>query len=67
MISDNLLHTIKHFVKSVKFSKENPLVLILDNRESHVAIEITHESEPNGVHLVTFPLHFNYRPQPLDA
>ncbi|KAK9744621.1 IMP dehydrogenase / GMP reductase domain [Popillia japonica] len=39
MTKDNFLLSLKHFVKYVKCSVEEPVLLIIDNHESHINLE----------------------------
>ena len=57
---------IKHFIKHTKCSKDRPAILILDNRDSHISIEIIDLSKENGVTLVTLPPHCSHKLQPLN-
>lgn len=52
---------LKHFVKC---SKEKPVILIMDNHESHITIDNLEISKDNGIVLVTFsPIQVeNYNP-----
>ncbi|KAJ8956842.1 hypothetical protein NQ318_014256 [Aromia moschata] len=57
---------LKHFVKFVKCSKEKPVILIMDNHESHITIDSLEFSKDNGIVLVTLPPHTSGKLQPLD-
>lgn len=67
MTSDNFLHAMQHFIKHSKASVDNPVLLILDNHESHLNINVIDEAKNNGVHMLTFPPHCSHRLQPLDV
>lgn len=58
---------IRHFVKHTQSSKENPTLLILDNHESHLAIDALDIAKENGVTMLTIPPHCSNRIQPLDV
>ncbi|KAB0790097.1 hypothetical protein PPYR_15584 [Photinus pyralis] len=66
MTSENFLIFIEHFVQFVKCSKDKPVLLILDNHESHLSISVLNYCKLNGVVLLSFPPHTSHRLQPLD-
>ena len=57
---------IKHFIKHTKCSKDSPVILILNNYDSHISIETIDLFKENGVTLLTLPPHCNHKLQPLD-
>lgn len=57
---------LKHFVKCVKCTKEKPIILTMDNHESHITIDSLEFSKQNGIILVTLPPHTSGKLQPLD-
>lgn len=67
MTSENFVVGFRKFVKHIKCSQTNPVVLFLDNHESHVSLEVIDEARASGVFLVTFPPHCSHRLQPLDV
>ena len=67
MTSINFVAAIEHFIKLVKPSKEDPVLLLLDNHDSHVSVELVRLCKDNWVHLLTFPPHCSHRLQPLDV
>ncbi|KAJ4426856.1 hypothetical protein ANN_26655 [Periplaneta americana] len=58
---------IRHFVKYIQSSKENPTLLTLDNHESHLAIEALDIAKENCVIMLTIPPHCSNHIQPLDV
>lgn len=58
---------LKHFVHHVKCSTDRPVLLLLDNHESHMSIEGLDLCKANGITLLTFPPHCSHRLQPLDV
>ena len=66
MTAENFLLAMEHFIKHSKCSKEDPVVLYLDNHESHISIDVINKVKDNGVTMVTFPPHTSHRLQPLD-
>ena len=61
-----LTEFIKHFIKHTKCSKDRPVILILDNHNSHISLETIDLSKENGVTLLTLPPHCSHKLQPLD-
>lgn len=60
------LKFLNHFLNHVKSSKEERVMLLLDNHESHLSIEVLDLASDNGIVMVTFPPHCSNRLQPLD-
>ena len=58
---------LKHFIHHVKCSPSHPVLLQLDNHESHMSIEGLDLCKQNGVTLLTFPPHCSHRLQPQDV
>lgn len=67
MTSEVFVGYMKHFIHHARCSKESPVLLLLDNHESHLSIEVLNLSKENGVTLLTFPPHCSHRLQPLDV
>lgn len=67
MTSANFQLAFKHFVGKVKASKESPVLLLLDNHESHVNIDVIDYAREKGVVILTFPPHCSHKLQPLDV
>lgn len=55
-----------HFLAYSHPSKENPILLVLDNHDSHLTIGFIDTAKENGVHLLTIPPHTSHKLQPLD-
>lgn len=66
MTSENVFKVLNFFKKNVRCSKENPVLLILDNQESHLGIEGVHFCKQNGITILTLPPHTSNKLQPLD-
>lgn len=66
MTADNFLVWMKHFVHHTKCSVEHPVLLVLDNHESHVSVACLDLAKQNGVTMLTFPPHCSHKLQPLD-
>lgn len=67
MTGENFILALKHFFKYTKCTPQDPVVLFLDNHESHISVEVIQEAKDNGVYLITFPPHCSHRLQPLDV
>lgn len=67
MTAENFLLVIKHLIKHTKPSKEDPILVIMDNHETHITIDVVTEARKSGVHLLTMPPHCSHRLQPLDV
>ena len=57
---------MEHFVKHVKPSVSKPVLLLLDNHESHISIQLIDFCKTNGVVLLSFPPDTSHKLQPLD-
>ena len=66
MTAENFLTFMKHFVRHVRCSQEETVLLILDNHESHLSIEVLEFAKENGVIMLSFPQHTSHKLQPLD-
>ncbi len=62
----HFLEFMRHFVKHAKPTKDKPVLLLLDNHDSHLAIEVLNYAKENGVVLLSFPPHCSHKLQPLD-
>lgn len=67
MTPESFLKYIEHFVKHVRRSKEHPVVLILDNPESHYEVRVLNKCKNNGIILLTLPPHCSHKLHPLDV
>ncbi|XP_065683501.1 uncharacterized protein LOC136096322 [Hydra vulgaris] len=67
MTSENFLVAMKHFVSHAKPSVEHPVLLLMDNHESHISFETITFAKENSLILLTFPPHCSHRLQPLDV
>ena len=66
MTADNFLVFLQHFVHHTNASKDNPVILLCDNHESHISIQGLDYASANGVHMLSFPPHCSHKLQPLD-
>jgi hypothetical protein len=61
-----IFEVCKTFFSHVKPSKELPVALLLDNRNSHLSIAALDHFTENGVTVLAFPHHCSHKLQPLD-
>lgn len=66
MTGETFVHYWEHFIKHTKCSKERPVLVILDNHESHVTPQTLQIAKDNGITLITLPPHTSHKTQPLD-
>lgn len=64
---DLFLDYLNHFICHTRCSKENKVLLILDNHEAHISLAAIDLAKENGVVLLTMPPHTSHRLQPLDV
>jgi len=57
----------QHFVKHVNPTKENSVLILMDNHCTHVNFLVIEFTKKNHIIILTFPLHFSHRLQPLDV
>jgi hypothetical protein len=67
MTGEVFLETLKHVQASTKCTKLNPIVVLLDNHESHMGWDVILYCRDNGIHLLTFHPHTTHRMQPIDV
>lgn len=57
---------MEHFIKFTRPSKERPVIVLMDNHESHISVPAIRLAKENGVILVTLHPHTSNKIQPLD-
>ena len=62
-----VLKALEHVKKHTRISKEDHIILPMDNHERHCPLDSILYARENGITLVTFPLHCSDRLQPLDV
>lgn len=67
MTSENFLLWMNHFAKFCHCSVANPVLLLLDNHESHISYDCLQFAKQNGITMVSFPPHTTHKLQPLDV
>jgi len=66
MTSDNFTVFLKHFTDHVKCTLQSPVLLLLDNHDSHISVASIEYAKNNGIVMLTFPPHCSHKLQPLD-
>lgn len=64
--SEAFLKVLEHLKKHSGCSRDQPILLLLDNHESHASINAVRFCKENGIVLLSFPPHTSHRFQPLD-
>lgn len=57
---------LQHFIKYAKPTKERPVIILMDNHESHISVSAIQMAKDNGVKLITLHPHTSNHMQPLD-
>lgn len=66
MTTEIFLKLLKHIQGHTKSCIENPILLLLDNHETHTDLAVINFCRKYGIVLLTFPPHCTHRMQPLD-
>lgn len=61
------VEALQHIQKHTCCSRENPILLLCDNHESHISIEAVDYCRANGIVYLSFPPHTSHKLQPLDV
>lgn len=67
MTEKKYVQFIKHFKKHVKPIIAGPVLLLLDNHQSHVNAQVVKKAKENNVVRFSFPPHCSYNLQPVDV
>jgi hypothetical protein len=57
-IGDDYLLFMEHFLKHTKVTKDRPVLHLLDNHQSHLAVKVLDLAKENGVVLFFFPTSY---------
>lgn len=60
------LHWLKHFVKHVHPTQEEPALLLLDGHVSHKDLPVLEYASEHNIHMLSLPPHTTHKLQPLD-
>lgn len=66
MKEENFIKFAKHFVHRTRSSADRPLLLLLDNHDSHLTIEALNYFKENGVTVLSCPPLCSHEQQLLD-
>ena len=66
MTAPNFLKFMEHLVHHTCCTPERPVLLLLDNHESHISVDVLDYAKNNGVVMLSFPPHCSHKLQPLD-
>jgi hypothetical protein len=66
MTGDDILLLMEHFIKHTRVTKDRPVLHLLDNHQSHLAVTVLDLAKENGVVLLSFPPHTSDKLQLLD-
>lgn len=66
MNTATFLQWMNHFIQHVKCSPVEPVLLLLDNHESHVSYDCLDLAKRSGITVLSFPPHCSHKLQPLD-
>lgn len=67
MTCGNFLAALKDIAKYSFSTLDNPILLLIDNSETHIRVEIIKFCKENGIVILTFNPHCNHRKQLLDV
>lgn len=57
---------LEHFITHTKPSPKDPVLLLLDNHESHISVAAISRAKEAGIIMLTFHPHTTHKMQPLD-
>ena len=66
MTSKMFLDVVTHIRRFTLASRENPILLMLDNHDFHLSFNVIELAREDDIHIVTFPPHCSHKLQPLD-
>jgi hypothetical protein len=67
MTGELFISLLEHIQKHTHCTKENKILLLLDNHESHTTIRAINFCRDNGIIMGSFPPHTSHKLQPLDV
>ncbi|XP_072401714.1 uncharacterized protein [Diabrotica undecimpunctata] len=67
MPSENFVKYLKHFIQYACPSKNNSVLMLMDNHTSHVSLEVITLCRKNHITLLGFLPHSSHRIQPVNA
>ena len=67
MNTKSFLEPLAHFARQMHVTKNDKVLLIMDNHSSHVSLELQKMAKTNGLEIVTLLLHCSHKIQPLNV
>lgn len=67
MTSALFVKTLEHIQKHTRCSKGDPILVVMDNHETHCSLDAVIYAKEEGLVLLTIPPHCTHRLQPLDV
>lgn len=67
MTGELFLKVLEHIKNYTRCNQDDPILVLLDNHESHCTLDAVLYCRQNGIVLCTFPPHCTHRLQPLDV
>lgn len=67
MTKEGFLQVLSHIQIHTSSSRDNPVLLLLDNHESHCSLTGVLFAREHGIIMLTFPPHTTHRLQPLNV
>lgn len=67
MTSELFCQFLEHFQKHAKATTAEPVLLIMDNHETHISVQAINFAKDSGIILLTLPPHSSDKLQPLDV
>lgn len=66
MTGEIFIQWMKHFIQHSHCTTEHPVLLLMDNHESHITMSSLTLAKENGIVMLSFPPHCSHKLQPLD-
>ncbi|CAK1597348.1 unnamed protein product [Parnassius mnemosyne] len=67
MTAELHVEVLKHIQRHTSCTKDNPILIICDNHESHVSIQAVNFCRDHGIVYLSLPPHTSHKLQPLDV
>ena len=66
MTKENFPRVLNHIIKHTRPSEDHPIIITMDNHESHISYEALELAKANHIHVITLPPHTSNKTQTLD-
>ncbi|CAH2012999.1 unnamed protein product [Acanthoscelides obtectus] len=60
------VHYLHHFISFVRPTKEDPVLIVLDNHESHISLGAYQLFREHNLHVLSLKPHVSHKMQPQD-